>query len=470
MPVRILDPDGAAFDAQDAVGRVAELEDVAGHALDRPILVDAADDLVFGLQQYLIVGGVGDRTARGQRRQPRAAPAAQHMVYGVVMDQRAAPAAAGAEAFGQHADDRGKILARQCAIGPSAAEQREEVVLAPFPRCHFGDDLLRQHVERLFGNRQPIELAAIDAVEQCRAFDQLVARQREEAALGRAVDRMARAAHPLQEGRDRARRTELTDQIDIADIDAELERGGRHQSFQLTVLETLFGVEPLLLGEAAMVCGQLIGAEALGKLAGHPLDQPARVDEDQGRPMRLDQLGQSVIDLLPDFARHHRFERRGGDFEGKVARPPVAGIDDPAFGVRPDQKACNRLDRLLGRRQADAQQRAIAERRQTLERKRQVGTALVRRQRVDLVDDHGPRRRQHFAAGIGAEQDVERLRCGDDDMRRRAAHALALAGRRVAGAHPGADVDVRQALGTQGLANPGERRFEVALDVVRQRL
>src|SRR6266478_2327746 len=61
--LRVLDPHGAALDALDTVGRVAELEDVAGHALNRPVLVDAADDLVLGLQQHLVIGGVGDGSA-----------------------------------------------------------------------------------------------------------------------------------------------------------------------------------------------------------------------------------------------------------------------------------------------------------------------------------------------------------------------------------------------------------------------
>ena len=135
-----------------------------------------------------------------------------------------------------------------------------------------------------------------------------------------------------------------------------------------------------------------------------------------------------------------------------------------------DQEPRDRLDRLLGGRQADTQQWATAERRETFERQRQMGAALVRRQGVDLVDDHGARRRQHFAAELGAEQDVERFRRGDDDVRRGARHALPLAGRRVAGAHPGADLDIRQSLGAQRFAHAGERHLQIALDIVRQRL
>ena len=40
-PCGILDAHHAALDAQDAIGVVAELEDVARHALDGEVLVDA---------------------------------------------------------------------------------------------------------------------------------------------------------------------------------------------------------------------------------------------------------------------------------------------------------------------------------------------------------------------------------------------------------------------------------------------
>ena len=89
---------------------------------------------------------------------------------------------------------------------------------------------------------------------------------------------------------------------------------------------------------------------------------------------------------------------------------------------------------------------------------------------MNLVDDDRPRRRQHFAAGFGTEQDVQRFRRGHDDVRRRPAHAFPLPRRRVAGAHPSADVHVRKTMLLQGFADAGERGFEVALNVVRQRL
>ena len=171
------------------------------------------------------------------------------------------------------------------------------------------------------------------------------------------------------------------------------------------MLEPLLGVEPLLLGEAAVVGGDVLVAEPVSEqlCARHPLGQPAGVDEDQCGAMRLDQLRQASIDLLPDFGRHHRFERRVRNFEREVARAAVAGVDDRAIGARravragADQKARHRFDRLLGGGEADALQPAAAERGEAFERKRQMGAALVRRHRVDLVDDHGAGGRQHRA-------------------------------------------------------------------------
>ena len=111
---------------------------------------------MFRFEQHLVIGIVRDCAARGQRGDPRPAPAADHAVDRVVVNEGAAPAAAGTEPLGQHFDDRGEIFAWQLAVRPGAPHQREEVVLAPFLRRALGDDLLRQHIERLLGKFEPI--------------------------------------------------------------------------------------------------------------------------------------------------------------------------------------------------------------------------------------------------------------------------------------------------------------------------
>src|SRR5262249_5763940 len=92
--------------------------------------------------------------------------------------------------------------------------------------------------------------------------------------------------------------------------------------------------EALLFGEAAVVRGHLIGADALGQLARHPLGQSAGVDEDQRGAVRRDQLGQALIDLLPDLGRHHGLERRVRKFEGEIAGTAAAGVGECATGGR----------------------------------------------------------------------------------------------------------------------------------------
>src|SRR6476661_3667032 len=109
--MRILHAYDTTLHAQDAVTRIAELEHVAAHALDRPVLVHRADDLVLGLQQHLVVGIVWDRASRGDRGEAGTAPAAQDTVHRVVVDERAPSPAPAAEAFPEHADHGHELLA-----------------------------------------------------------------------------------------------------------------------------------------------------------------------------------------------------------------------------------------------------------------------------------------------------------------------------------------------------------------------
>ncbi len=151
---------------------------------------------------------------------------------------------------------------RKLRIGISAADEIEQCRLGPFVGGDFGDDLLREHVERVARDRQPIELAALDGVEQRRAFDQLVARQRKEARLGHAADLVARAARALQERRDGARRPQLAHELDVADVDAELERRRGDEHLELAVLQALLGLLAQLLRHAAVVRHHMLDADA----------------------------------------------------------------------------------------------------------------------------------------------------------------------------------------------------------------
>ena len=148
----------------------------------------------------------------------------------------------------------------------------------------------------------------------------------------------------------------------------------------------------------------------------------------------------------------------------------MAAVDDR--GQRPvaDEQPRDGLDRSLRRRQADAVRPRVAQRFEPLEREREVRAALVARDGVDLVDDHRVDRAQRGAPARARHQQVQRLRCRDDEARRLAHHARPLGARRVAGADT--DVDRRRVEPEldRDRRDLAERPLQVLGDVDRERL
>jgi hypothetical protein len=161
-------------------------------------------------------------------REPFAA--AELAVEAVVVDQRAAPAAPRDVAASEHLHDLEEGLLLQIAVRVAALEKGEQRVLVPLLfRRRFRHDLLGEHVERLVGHRDAVELALAHGLDHGRALDEIVAREREDPALRHAMMVCPGAADALQEGGDAVRRGDLAHEVDVADVDAELERGGGHQ-------------------------------------------------------------------------------------------------------------------------------------------------------------------------------------------------------------------------------------------------
>ena len=152
----------------------------------------------------------------------------------------------------------------------------------------------------------------------------------------------------------------------------------------------------------------------------------------------------------------HRLDR---DLDLEVELLAHAGVDDPAGAVRADHEAADLLERPLGRRQADALHVGAGSLAQSLERQREMGAALGRGDRVDLVDDH-PAGALEQLLGASGQHQVQRLGSRDQDVGRLAEHPLTLALRRV----PGPDRDLE--LGS----DPAQRRAQVAVDVVGEGL
>ena len=184
-------------------------------------------------------------------------------------------------------------------VGRRAPDQLEELALGPGVGRARGDDLLREDVEGRLGRQDAVQLAGAHRAEQRRRLDQLVARRRVDAPLGDGPARVARAADPLEQGGDAARRADLADQLDGPDVDAELERGRGDQGGQVARAQPRLEPEPAILGQAAVMGGDLALAEPLRQEVRDPLGQAARVDEDERRPVRAHVRRDAVQDLAP---------------------------------------------------------------------------------------------------------------------------------------------------------------------------
>ena len=110
-----------------------------------------------------------------------------------------------------------------------------------------------------------------------------------------------------------------------------------------------------------------------------------------------------------------------------------------------------------------------SQRLEPLEAEREVRAALGAGDRVDLVDDDVLDVAEDLARGAGEHQ-VQRLGRRDQDVGRVAGDLAPIFGGRVA--RPAGDRDVRRLVAhpRRRQGDPGERRPEVALDVVGQRL
>ena len=477
----VLDAHDPLLNAPDAPRGGAEKEDVAGHALDGPVLVHGSDDSLVGLRDDAVVAQLGDRAAVLDGHRPRVAARAQHAIDAVAVQQRASAPGAFAHPLRKHVDDLAEVVAAQVPVRRGAPEQRVQVVLGPLLARRLRHDLLRQHVERRDGLHDAVEASPADGPHQRSALDQLVARGGEDAPLRAHAERVSGAADALQERRDATRRPHLAHEVDRADVDAELERGGGDERAQFAVLEPLLQPQPALLGEAAVVARDVLLAEPLRELMRHALRHPPRVHEHEGGAMSGDQLGDAVVDLAPLLRRRDRTQLAPGYLDREVDVALMAEVDDGAVRfalgvdtVATDEERGDLLDRPLRRRQPDAGGPIPAVRGDDVVEarggQREVAAAPVTRERVDLVDDERADVVQRRAAALGGDHQVQRLGRGDEDMRRAADDRLPLGLRRVAAAHGSADDGQVVAHLDGDLPDLLERLLEVAVDVVAERL
>ena len=300
-----------------------------------------------------------------------------------------------------------------------------------------------------------------DSVERGAAFQHLEAVGRHQHAFRRLVHAMIGTADALQHARGALRRADIDDQIDVAPVDAEIERGRANHGAQAARRHRGFYLAPLRHVERAVMQGDgEIVVVDVPKILKNTFGLAARVDKDQRGAMRLDER----INLAQRIARRmtgprHAFARVE---HGDIGR--CAGFGDDEVGERGaaalrHHETAQVVGLGHGRRQPDAGEvRRQAKQPRQAERE-QIAT-FRSHQGVQLIKDHALERAEQIGRVGGGQEQRQLLRRGEQNLRRIAALALALGARRIAGARLDAD---RQ-------PHLGNRRFQIARDIDGKRL
>ena len=113
--------------------------------------------------------------------------------------------------------------------------------------------MLGEHVERADARGRRVLRVHRNGVERGAAFQHLEAVGGDENALGRLIHAVIGAADTLHQSRRAFRRADIDDQIDIAPVDAEIERGGAHHRAQPALGHCGFDLAALRRVERAVV-------------------------------------------------------------------------------------------------------------------------------------------------------------------------------------------------------------------------
>ena len=417
-PRRRLDDDPVRRDVEHPPAAGAEDDDVAVHPgteLVDHLLVQLADAppgrARLAGEEDAEQASVRDGAAGRHRDDPRVAPALDDVRDPVPGDPRLQLGELVRRVRArEHPEHRLEGLARQRLERRGPGDGLEEVGDGPRVHHRHRDDLLGQHVERVAGHDRRLDRPVVHPLDDDRRLEQVAAELREEDALRRLADLVAGAPDPLQARCDARRRLDEDDEVDRAHVDAQLERGRRHEPGDPAGLEVLLDPEPLLPRDRAVVGEHELLAGELVEPLRHPLGEPAAVREDDRAPVRPDQLEDPRVDGRPD-ARPHVAERDGtagllvgredlaepghvldGHDDLELERLPAARVDDldlPA-GPGPAEESGDRLERALGGRQADALERR---RRHRLAGARAARATRRDGRRASCRRSRGPRRR-----------------------------------------------------------------------------
>ncbi len=476
------------------LGRGADQHVVVGDPVDLPVLGAQGEDLThLGLPDELLVqladhrtrlrvtdvevAAVRDDAAGAVQREHGAVLGLHLLADAIVADARlqladagAGVAAVAAVAAGEHLHHQVELGPGQVLVGAAASQELEQLVHGPRLGGGHGHDDLGQHVQRIGQGHERLDVPCPHRLGQGGGADEVLGEDGKDHPSADFSHPMAGAADALQGGGDGGRRLDQHHLIQIADVDAHLQGTGGDDGLELAALQPRLHLQPDFAGERAVVgIGQgrrLIPIDGEGEL----FCQPAAVGEEQGGGVGVDDVPERRRQRLPDLlttvgGAPRRFRKADGQVDGLVTPGfhHLHGTPHPAL-VATRHIRRHPVEGLHRGRQGDAL-KLPAKPHQPFQGGEHQGAPAVVDQGVHLVEDDRGHAAQHVPAPGAGEQQGKALRRGDEDLRRPAQHALAVALRGVSRprCHPQLG---HGAAGGEG----GQGAEQVALDIVVERL
>src|ERR1700727_215525 len=103
------------------------------------------------------------------------------------------------------------------------------------------------------------------------------------------------------------------------------------------------------------MCADVFRAEAFAELEGEPFGHGAGVDEDEGAAMLESELGEAVVDIVPDGIGGDRARLVIRNFDAEIEAAAATDFDDGAVAVaRAAEEVGDERDGVLGSGKTDA--------------------------------------------------------------------------------------------------------------------
>ena len=287
---------------------------------------------------------------------------------------------------------------------------------------------MRQYVQATGGDLDGVDLAIHHGFADRACFEQIVSLEHEDAALAGPIQQVARAADTLQAGCHGLCGLQLVDEIDGADVDPQFERRRRDESIKLAGLQIVFRFEAYLLRHGAVmdpdVDGMLWGgALQLAQSQRCPFRLVSAVGENECGIVAGNLGEEQLIGARPQGVVAGFEEVRQRRHHLHVQLLSHACIDDGArarfsVGIRACEVSGYLIERAQRGRAADPLKRPSDPSLQSFQANSQMDPAFVVTHGVHFIDDDGPDAFQIRRHLLSAEEQIERFRRGDQDVRR----------------------------------------------------